>query len=66
VTVAVEAEVVIRRPRSEVAAFMFHPDNDAAWTTGVVACRPLTPGRLGPGSRVERTVRFLGRRFSYI
>jgi hypothetical protein len=27
---------------------------------------PLTPGRLRVGSRVERTVKFLGKRFSYL
>jgi hypothetical protein len=44
---------------------MFDPSNDAAWTTGVIAVNPLTPGRLHAGSRVERTVKFLGKRFSY-
>ena len=45
---------------------MFDPANDAAWTSGVVTSRPLTEGRLRPGSRVERTTRFLGREFSYV
>jgi len=62
----VKPSVLIRRPRAEVAAVMFDPANDARWTTGVVECRPLTPGRLRPGSRVERVTRFLGRRFSYV
>jgi hypothetical protein len=44
---------------------MFDPENDGRWTTGVISCRPLVPGRLRPGSRVERTVRFGGRVFSY-
>jgi hypothetical protein len=61
----VRVETVIDRPRTEVAAYMFDPRHDAAWTTGVVACRPLTEGRLRTGSRVERTVSFLGRKFSY-
>jgi Polyketide cyclase / dehydrase and lipid transport len=58
-------EVTIRRPRAEVAAYMFDPKNDAAWTTGVIECRPLTEGRLRAGARVERVVKFLGRRFAY-
>jgi hypothetical protein len=59
------AAILIRRPRSDVAAYMFDPHNDAAWTTGVVACRPLTEGALRPGSRVERVTTFLGRQFAY-
>jgi hypothetical protein len=62
----VRVETVIARPRADVAAVMFDPRNDAAWTTGVVEARPLTEGRLRVGSRVERTVKFLGRRFSYL
>ena len=59
------SEILIRRPRREVASYMFDPSHDAEWTTGVLAVQPLTPGWLRPGSRVERTVRFLGRRFDY-
>jgi hypothetical protein len=62
----VKPAILIRRPRAEVAAVMFDPQNDARWTTGVVDCRPLTGGRLRAGSRVERVTRFLGRRFSYV
>lgn len=62
----VRAEVLIRRPRAEVAAFMFEPTHDAIWTTGVVECRPLTEGRLREGSRVERVSKFLGRQFGYL
>ncbi len=61
----VQPEVLIRRPRAEVAAFMFEPRNDSIWTTGVVECRPLTGGPLRTGSRVERISRFLGRQFGY-
>jgi hypothetical protein len=65
VPIDVHVEIVIARPRAVVAAYMFDPANDAAWTTGVVECRPLVPGRLRPGSAVERLVRFAGRRFWY-
>ena len=61
----VQTEVLIRRPRGEVAEFMFDPKNDAIWTTGVVECRPLTDGRLRAGSKVERVTKFLGRQFGY-
>ncbi|MCI4318908.1 MAG: SRPBCC family protein [Thermoplasmata archaeon] len=63
--VDVECEVLIARTRGDVAAYMFDPDNDGKWTAAVLASRPLTPGRLRTGSRVERTVKFGGREFTY-
>ena len=62
----VTAEVLVRRPRAEVAAYMFDPSREAEWTGGVVASRLLSPGRLREGSRVERVSRFLGREFGYV
>ena len=44
---------------------MFDPENDAAWTTGVIEVTPLIPGRLRAGSRVECKVRFMGRTFGH-
>lgn len=64
-SVDVVVETMIARPRSAVAAIMFDPKNDAAWTSGVIDVTPLTPGRLRAGSRVERKVHFLGRTFGY-
>ena len=61
----VTATTRIRKPRSEVAAYMFDPGNDAEWTTGVRSVNPLTPGPLRVGSQVDREVRFLGRDFGY-
>lgn len=63
--VDVAPEVVIRRPRAAVAAYMFDPRNDAEWTANVKEVRPRQEGRLSVGSRVERVVRFLGREFGY-
>jgi hypothetical protein len=65
-SVDVSPDIVIARPRREVAAFMFDPRNDLRWTGGIVACRPLDEGPLRKGTRVERTSRFLGREFSYL
>lgn len=61
----VRVELPVMRTRADVAAYMFDPENDAHWTSGVIAVNPLTPGRLRVGSRVERTVKFLGKRFAY-
>ena len=61
----VTTDILIRRPRADVAAFMFDPTNDAIWTTGVVESRPLAAGRLRKGSRVDRISKFMGRQFGY-
>ena len=63
--VAVRPEVLVRRPRAEVAAFMFDPANDLTWTGGITSSRPARPGPLVEGAKVERTARFLGRTFRY-
>jgi hypothetical protein len=52
--------VLIHRARSDVAAFMFDPANDLAWTGGITASTPAQPGSLVAGASVERTARFLG------
>ena len=64
-SVDVRPTVVIRRPRDEVAAFMFDPANDLRWTGGITASRPARPGPLTTGATVERTAKFLGRTFTY-
>ena len=63
--VDVRPSVLVRRPRPEVAAFMFDPANDLRWTGGITASRPDQPGRLREGHTVVRTARFLGRTFDY-
>ena len=63
--VDVRPEVLIRRPRAEVAAFMFDPANDLRWTGGITSSRPAQPGPLVTGAKVERTASFLGRTFTY-
>lgn len=65
-SVDITAEVTIDRPRAAVAAYMFDPRNDAVWTGGLVDARPLGDGPLVTGSKVERTSKFLGRKFSYL
>ncbi|MEP6762089.1 MAG: SRPBCC family protein [Sporichthyaceae bacterium] len=64
-TVDVRPSVLVRRPRAEVAAFMFDPANDLRWTGGITSSRPAQPGPLREGATVVRTARFLGRTFDY-
>src|SRR5664279_5626964 len=61
----VRPEMLVHRPRPDVAAFMFDPANDLAWTGGITTSRPAQPGPLVQGATVERTARFLGRTFTY-
>jgi len=63
--VDVRPEVLVHRPRAEVAAFMFDPANDLRWTGGITSSRAARPGLLVKGARVERTASFLGRKFRY-
>ena len=48
--VDVRTVVLVRRPRSEVAAFMFDPAKDLRWTGGITSSRPDQPGRLREGA----------------
>ena len=64
-SVDVRPEILVRRPRAAVAAYMFDPANDLEWTGGITASTPNRPGPLGEGSSVVRTARFLGRTFDY-
>jgi hypothetical protein len=64
-TVDVRPAVLIRRPLSDVAAFMFDPQHDLEWTGGITSSTPAQPGLLVEGATVERTAKFLGREFTY-
>jgi hypothetical protein len=64
-SVDVRPEIVVRKPRAEVAAYMFDPANDLAWTGGITASRPERLGVLVEGATVVRTAKFLGRTFDY-
>ena len=44
--VDVRPVMLIRRPRRDVAAFMFDPRYDLRWTGGITTSRPAQPGPL--------------------
>lgn len=64
--VDVEAEVLIRRPRQEVASFATEPANDPRWISGIKSARMLTDPPVRVGTRVERLASFLGKRIEYV
>jgi hypothetical protein len=65
VSIDVSAEIVIARPRGEVAAFVIEPTNEPKWIGGIVASERITPGPVAAGSRVRRVAKFFFRRIQY-
>ncbi|MGW0174532.1 SRPBCC family protein [Rhodococcus sp. NPDC003322] len=58
-------EVVIARPRAEVADFACLPNNATIWYTNIREASWRTEPPLRVGSRFDFVARFLGRRLSY-
>lgn len=65
-SVDAKAEIVIDRPRSEVAAVMFDPKCDKLWISGLSNVFPQTPGQLAAGGKIERIGTLLGRSYSTV
>jgi uncharacterized protein YndB with AHSA1/START domain len=65
-SIDVTAEVAIRRPPAEVAAYMIDPAHDPEWIGGVRAVRLETDPPVRVGTRVARVASFLGRRVEYV
>jgi uncharacterized membrane protein len=63
--VDVETEVVIARPRAEVAAFAADPDNATTWYENIEHVEWKTSRPLAVGTRLAFVARFLGRRLAY-
>jgi uncharacterized protein YndB with AHSA1/START domain len=65
VAVDVLTEIVIDRPRAEVAAFAGDPSNAPKWYVNIESVEWKTPSPLGVGSRLAFVAQFLGRRLAY-
>ncbi|BBX72442.1 SRPBCC family protein [Mycobacterium shinjukuense] len=64
-TVDVVSEIVIARPRDEVARYASDPDNATAWYVNIKAVQWKSPKPLAVGARFAFTARFPGRELSY-
>ena len=62
----VKAQLLINKPKDEVAAYATNPHNDPLWVSGIVESKMLTEPPLAQGSQVERVASFLGKRIQYI
>lgn len=65
-TVDVQTEIVIDRPRAEVAAFVSDPDNATAWYRNIKSVEWRSPKPATVGSRIAFVARFLGRTIAYV
>jgi uncharacterized protein YndB with AHSA1/START domain len=63
--VDVETEIVIARPRDEVAAFAADPDNATSWYENIQEVAWRTPPPLKVGAQVAFVAQFMGRRLAY-
>jgi uncharacterized protein YndB with AHSA1/START domain len=64
-SVDVLTEVVIDRPRKEVAAYAADPSNAPQWYANIESVTWRTPPPVGIGSRMDFVAHFLGRRLAY-
>lgn len=64
-TVDVQTEIDIDRPRLEVASYASDPDNATSWYQNITSVEWRSPKPLAVGSRLAFVARFLGRHLEY-
>ena len=63
--VDVSSQIVIRRPRADVAAYAMNPENAPQWYVNIKSVEWRTEPPLRAGSRIAFVADFLGRRLAY-
>ncbi|MFF5287800.1 SRPBCC family protein [Paractinoplanes globisporus] len=63
--VDVLTEIVIDRPRAQVAAYAGDPSHAPRWYVNIESVEWRTTGPVAVGSRMDFVARFLGRRLAY-
>ncbi len=63
--VEVQPEILIDRPRDEVAAYAADPSNAPEWYVNIKSIDWRTPLPVAVGSRMDFVAQFLGRRLAY-
>jgi uncharacterized membrane protein len=65
IAIDVSTEVVIKRPRDQVAAFASDPDNVHRWYANIKSVQWRTPRPLAVGTQLDFVAEFLRRRIAY-